>query len=482
MSEDAIQRAVIDRSTKLPVLFFITSGVSWLLVSTLMGLIASIKVYAPGFLDSDWLFWLHYGRIQPAFTTAFIYGWGFNAAFAVMIWMMARLCRVPLRNPWTLITAGHVWNAGVLLGTIGILFGGNTSLEWLEFPDYVWVILIVAYSLIAVWMITMFRVRREKETYVSVWYLLGACLWFPWMFMTANLFLRGMGDGAVAASAINSWYTSNLVLLWFVPIGLASIYFIVPKISGRPIFNYQLATVGFWTLAALAGWTGFQKLMGGPLPMWMTGVSSGATMMILIPILTVAINHHYTVRGKHSLVESSPSLRFSFMAGIALTAWAVLNAFMASFEFGQFTQFTSAVEGANMLAIYGFFSMAMFGAIYFIVPRLVGCEWFSAKIIRQHFWFSVYGVASMVIVLVAGGVSQGDSIGTWDRGMVGSVEISRGWLIGRTVAWVFIVWSNLLFLMHLTLMILRLGRRSQQPTLLRDRLVSEGATGTPAEV
>ena len=50
---DAIQRAVIDRSTKLPALFFITSGVSWLLVATILGLIASIKIYAPDFLAAS---------------------------------------------------------------------------------------------------------------------------------------------------------------------------------------------------------------------------------------------------------------------------------------------------------------------------------------------------------------------------------------------------------------------------------------------
>jgi hypothetical protein len=50
------------------------------------------------------------------------------------------------------------------------------------------------------------------------------------------------------------------------------------------------------------------------------------------------------------------------------------------------------------------------------------------------------------------------------------------------VAWLFIIWSNLMFLLHLTLMILRLGRRSQQPTLLRERLIEDVDANQPGAV
>ena len=49
-----------------------TSGAAWLLVATLLGLISSIKLVAPGFLGIDWL---NYGRSQPAFLNALLYGW-----------------------------------------------------------------------------------------------------------------------------------------------------------------------------------------------------------------------------------------------------------------------------------------------------------------------------------------------------------------------------------------------------------------------
>ena len=48
--EDLRERAAIDRSVRLPVLFFLTSGLVWLLLSTLLGLLASVKLHSPGLL------------------------------------------------------------------------------------------------------------------------------------------------------------------------------------------------------------------------------------------------------------------------------------------------------------------------------------------------------------------------------------------------------------------------------------------------
>ena len=467
-SEDALQRTAVDRSAKLPVLFFITTAVFWLLVSTILGFFSAVKVVNPEFLGDGWFYWTHYGRLHPAFITSLLYGWGFNAAFGVMIWMMARLCRVPVKNPWTLVALGHVWNIALTAGIIGIFAGHGTGLQWLEFPDFVWPVMLGAFIAITVWMVVTYRVRQTREPYISLWYMLGACFWFTWTFATANLFLRHIEKAGAYGAAINAWYTGTLILLFFVPVGLASIYFIVPKITGRPIANYQFATIGFWGIALFGGWTGIQKLMAGPYPVWIPGVSGTATILILVPILAIAVNHYRTVGDKHTMVSSSPSLRFSFTAGMSLVAWGIISAFMATFGVGKYTQFTIANDGNMMLVIYLFFTSAMFSMIYFMVPRLVGTEWFSAKLIRQHYWFTIYGMIGIVVCLIGGGLAQGASIASWDNTAVGALDISIGYLIGTGACWLFIGYSNLMFFLHLVLMICRLGRRSSEPTLLRD--------------
>ncbi len=52
----------------------------------------------------------------------------------------------------------------------------------MEFPSYAVTILFVAYSLIAVWGVAVFESRRPGHVYISLWYLVGALFWFPWLY------------------------------------------------------------------------------------------------------------------------------------------------------------------------------------------------------------------------------------------------------------------------------------------------------------
>ncbi|MGI8605256.1 MAG: cbb3-type cytochrome c oxidase subunit I [Verrucomicrobiales bacterium] len=459
--EDLHERATIDRSTKLPVLFFLTSGAVWLILSSILGLLASLKLHQPTILDG-WA-WLTWGRLQPAFINAFIYGWCFQAAFGMAIWVMARLCRRPLKNPVTLVAAGHFWNLGVTLGVLSIFSGNQGPGEWLEFGHTSWLLLLASYTLIVVWLVLMYVSRPAGADYVSQWYILGACFWFPWLYLTANLFIFA-GRSGLHAAATAAWYSSSLIFLFFVPIGLAASYYLIPKIVGRPLHSYPLAVAGFWSLALFGGWTGLQKLTGGPLPTWMPAVSGAAQWFLLIPVICVMANHYFTVRGHHGLVQISPTLRFTFAAAVFYVGTHLVAAILVFAP--ELTQFTVAQDGFQFMALFNYFSMAMFGAIYFVVPRLTGCEWLSPKLIRFHFWFSVYGGVSISLLMLFGGLAQGQSLATWDRTIIGAVENARGYLIGRTIGWCFILLSNFSFAFHLTLMVFRLGRRSERATLL----------------
>ena len=463
--EDVLQRVAIDKTTRLPVLFFFTSATVWLIIATVLGLISSTKLYAPNFLGWEWT---NYGRTQPAFINALVYGWAMQAGFGVMVWMMARLCRVELKNPLTVVVAGHFWNLGVALGVIGILGGFGTAAKWLEMPPIVWPILLVAYLLITVWLIVMFQARRKGDVFISQWYLLAACFTFPWMYLIANVVLNTLKGAGVMGPAIASWYASNLMFLWFVPVGLGAAYFIIPKITGQPIHSYHLAKLAFWTLLGLGGWTGMQDLLGGPLPKWMPAVSGGAQILLLIPVIMVGINHYKTVEGSHSLVNFSPALRFTFFGAIGYTAASAVMAVLSLSSIARYAQFSFAGDGAQLFVIYMFFTMVMFGAIYFIVPRVTGCEWVSGSRIRFHFWFSAYGSIALGVLLVAGGLWYGSSVDAWDRGYEATLSFSQGFRTGTTVAWFLILLANLSFFFHLMLMVMNRGRKAGAATLIHE--------------
>lgn len=464
--QDAKLRADIDRSLRHPVMFFMTSGAAWLAVSIILGLISSAKVHSPEFLSGCG--WLTYGRVFPAHIAALVYGWGFQAAFGVMIWLMARLSRQECKSAGVILAAGHVWNFAVSIGLLGILGGAGTGVPWMEFPTFVWPVLLVTYFVIVVWSFIQFRIRPSGYVYISQWYIMAAMIWFPWVFITANLLVFTFKGGhPVMAAGIAAWFKSGLIFLFFTPVALAASYYLAPKVTGRPIYSYSLAKLGFWSLAIVAPWAGMQKLTGAPIPFFLPYLGAAATALLFIPALAVGVNILRTTLANPEAVEQSPSLRFSVAGIIGLLVFGFAGLFLnLPGSSLKLTQFSLSGYGFEILALYAFFSFIMFGAIYFIVPRITRREWLSRRLINMHFFFSVYGIIAVSVVALFGGLMQGIGQEEWIQPWINAATRTYPYAIFITIAWAFILFSNVFFFLHLTLMWLRLGRRSSHPTLL----------------
>lgn len=476
-AEEIQERTAIDRSARYPVLFFFTSGAAWLFVATALGLASALKLRNPGLFD-DWGL-LAYGRLYPAHMTALVYGWAMQAGLGVMLWIMARLTRCPVRHPVAVLVSGHIWNVAVTLAVLSVWFGFGRSIPWLDFPSWLWPVFAISYGLVAVWVLPMFRFRRgDAPVFVSEKFLFGAALWFPWIFLTAN-FLIGRESAPVMGAGAGAWYMSNLIYFWMAPIALAVAHYLTPKISGRPVASTHLANLSFWVLAALAGWTGFARFMGGPFPAWMPAVSGAAAIFILLAVVAVVANLGTTLKGTERVWEYSPSLRFTVFGVLMLGLYALLSAVSSTLSLGGNLQFSYFVVGLDTLAVYGFFSMSMFGAIYFIVPRITGAEWPSAAKIRSHFWFSVYGILTLVICMLVGGIAQAGYLAQWDKPFSTTFINTSSYVIGAAIAWILIAYSNIWFFYQLALMFVGKGRKSEGPTLLH---VTPGSAGNAAEI
>ncbi|MGI8957234.1 MAG: cbb3-type cytochrome c oxidase subunit I [Chthoniobacterales bacterium] len=468
---ERVERALIDASTRLPVLVFYTSAIAWLLLATFLGILTSFKMHSPDFL-SGWAF-LTWGRIRPAHLNALIYGWGSMAGMGTAIWLMARLCRTTLRHPLLLIAGAAFWNLGVMMGIGGILGGASTGYEWLEFPGFSALTLFVAYLLIMTWTLIMFRYRRRGHVYITQWYLLGAFLWFPWLYAAAQVMLFIVPVQGVMQAAVNWWFANNLLFLWFGSIGLGTVYYMIPKVIGRPVHSYYLAAIGFWTFALFSSWTGMQRLIDGPFPAWMITASIAAMILSIIPVATVGLNHHMTMRDQFPLMRYSPTLRFTVFGAIAYTAFSVVGVIISLRSMARIVHFTEASMGYTMMGLYAFFTMVIFGSMYYIVPRLVGREWRYASLIKLHFWGSTYGIGLMVLLLLVGGFVQGSSLNDPTLPFAESTESILPYLRGRTLSWILLSVSHLVFAFHFGLMLLGFGRRASVPTFLNP-LESEG--------
>lgn len=463
--KDIVLRADIDRSLRHPVMFFFTSGATWLAVAVVFGLIASVKKHSPEFLSGFSI--LDAGKIDAAHMNALVYGWACQAAFGIIIWLMARLSRQANRSTGLILLAGHIWNAAVMVGVLCVLFGyGSTGVPFMEFPAAIWPVLLLSYLMIVIGSLVNFKINKQGHVYISQWYLLGAMLWFPWVFVTAHLFVFVLNGHPLMDAAIAAWYKSALTLLFFIPVALAAAYYLTPKVTGRPVYSYSLAIYGFWALAVVAPWAGMQKLTGAPIPQFLPYVGAAATVLILIPAMAVGVNILSTIKGHGDIAIQSPSLRFTISGIVCFVIFGVLGLFFNTAGAIRLTQFSLSGYGFDILAIYGVFSLCAYGAIYFIVPRITQREWLSRRFINWHFYLSIYGIILVVGVGIVVGYMQGLASEAWDKPWKDAATLLFASSWGTTMAWIFLLTSNIFFCLHLLLMWARLGRRSSHPTLL----------------
>jgi cytochrome c oxidase cbb3-type subunit 1 len=461
---EQVERALIDASTRVPVLMFYTSAIVWLLIGTLLAMLVSIKMHSPDLLANyGFLTW---GRLRPVHVNIMIYGWASMAAMGTAIWLMARLCRTVLRHPLLLVAGAGFWNLGIMIGVTAILAGQSTGYQWLEFPPYAAAVLFVAYLLIMSWAVLMFRFRRGHQIYITQWYLLGAFLWFPWLYATAQLMLFVVPVQGVLQAAIGWWYANNLLFLWFGAIGLGTAYYMIPKVIGRPVYSYHLATIGFWTYAVFSSWTGMQRLIDGPFPAWMVTASIAATILTIIPVATVGLNHHMTMQGYFPLLRYSPTLRFTVFGAISYTVFSALGVLLSLRSVSRYLNFSQASIAYSHMGLYAFVSMILFGSMYYIVPRLVGREWRYASLIKLHFWGSAYGVGLMSLMLLAAAMVQGSELNDPAYGFTQTTQSILPYLRGRSLAGILMTVSHFIFAFHFGLMLFGLGRTASVPTFL----------------
>ncbi len=305
------ERDQADRSTRVPVLTFLASAVVWLVVGSLYGLIASLKMHWPELLAD--LPALTFGRIRPMHLNAVAYGWAAMAGIGAAVWLLPRLFKTSLVGGAYATTGAVIWNIAMAAGLIAIGAGYSDGMEWLEIPWQIDLLFVLGGGFCAVPLLLTVQRRRVEHLYVTSWYLMAALVWFPLLFTIANL--PGAFPG-VSGATVNWWFAHNVLGLWVTPIGIGIAYYMIPKILGRPILSYRLSLLGFWALALFYSQVGLHHLIGGPVPTWAVTLSIVQSVMMAIPVITVAINHHGTMWGHFHRLADSPTLRFVWLGSL----------------------------------------------------------------------------------------------------------------------------------------------------------------------
>ena len=472
--EEEETRARADHSTSLVVGVCLTLAVVWLVLASLAGLISSIKLHSP-----DWLVqyaWLTFGRIRPIHLNLIAYGWCSLAGIGVAIWLIPRLLKTELVGAKYALIGGGLWTVGVFAGTVAIAMGYSDGLEWLEFPWQIDILLVIGGALVGCPLWLTLLQRKVDHLYVSVWYIGAGLLWFPILFLVANW--PGLHFG-VQQATMNWWFGHNVLGLWFTPLGLAASYYFIPKVLGKPIHSYNLSLLGFWSLAFFYSQVGGHHLIGGPIPSWLVTISIVQSMMMAIPVFAVAVNQHMTVLGNFRALAYSPTLRFIVLGAMMYTAASIQGSMEALRSVNTITHFTHYTVAHAHLGLYGFFSMVMFGSIYFIMPRVMNWEWPYPRLISLHFWLVLIGFAIYFIWLTIGGWLQGLAMLDKNTTFMQSVAITLPYLEARSIGGALMTLGHLVFAAHFFAMGWKFGPKRLGAALLGNslllRLTGKGA-------
>ena len=456
-----------DQSSSLVVGVCLTMAVVWLVLASVAGLISSIKLHAP-----DWWVdqaWITFGRIRPIHLNLVAYGWCSMAGIGVALWLIPRLLKTELVGARYALLGAALWATGVVGGTVALALGHSDGLEWLEYPWQIDILLVVGGALVGfpMWL-TLLR-RRVAHLYVSVWYIAAGLLWFPVLFLVANW--PGLHFG-VQQATMNWWYGHNVLGLWFSPLALAASYYFIPKVLGKPIHSYNLSLLGFWSLAFFYSQVGGHHLIGGPVPSWLITISIVQSMMMVVPVFAVAINQHLTVAGNFRALLYSPTLRFIVLGAMFYTAASVQGSLEALRSVNTITHFTHYTVAHAHLGLYGFFSMVMFGSIYFIMPRVMKWEWPYPWMISAHFWLVLGGFGIYFTGLSIGGWFQGLAMLNKDLPFMDSVTLTLPYLQARSVGGALMTLGHLVFAAHFFMIGWKFGPKRLGASLLAPPFLS----------
>jgi len=446
----------VEASLRGPFLLFFVSAVVWLLAASVLGVIAALGLGSSVGILRDCA-WFTPGRIATAQQDLFVYGWGFNAFFALNLWLLAQLGRFEFRNGWLAQLGGVAWNLALTYGVARVFAGDMTGYRLLDFPREVGPVLAVAFLLAGFWPIVAFARRPSGHTFASQWFVVGASFVFPLVYLLAQLLVLWQPASGVVQALAHSWFVANLLQLWFGASALAAIYYFLPKVLERTLTGYYLAPVAFWTFFLFAGWTGPAALVGSPVPLWLQSTGVVAAAMMIIPVIIVAINVHGTLcsQGGWARAWNDTTLRFVSFGAVAFTLAGVLGGVFAFRSMSALVRFTSFATGLEQLLVYGCASMVVFGASYFILPRLTGALWPSAKLVHVHFWATALGFLAAIVAWLVGGWQTGQLLASPSVAYADVLRAESSWFFVLVLSAVLLLVGHVAFALNAFGMILK---------------------------
>ena len=391
---------------------FAVMTVVWGIVGMLVGVIIAAQLYWPTL--GEGIPWLGYGRLRPLHTNAVIFAFGGSALFATSLHVVQRTCHVRLISDKLAAFVFWGWQLVIVAAAITLPLGLTQSKEYAELIWPIDILIAVVWVAYAVLFIGTIAIRRVKHIYVANWFYASFINSIALLHIVNSLAMPSgllhsypVYSGAVDAM-VQWWYGHNAVGFYLTAGFLGMMYYFVPKQAGRPIYSYRLSIVHFWALIAVYMWAGPHHLLYTSLPDWAQSLGMVFSLILLAPSWGGAINGIMTLSGVWYKLRTDPILKF-LIVSLSFYMIATFEGPMMSIKtVNSLSHYTDWTVGHVHAGALGWVAMISIGAIYALMPKLLGREsMFSTKAIDVHFWMHTIGVVFYIASMWIAGVMQG---------------------------------------------------------------------------
>jgi cytochrome c oxidase cbb3-type subunit I len=388
---------------------FIHWSILWGVVAILVGIFISFQLVNP---DLNFPPYLTYGRLRPLHTNAGIFGWAIGSFFALYLYIVQHLCRRPLWSDGLARFQLYLFNVTIILAAVTLLLGFTQSKEYheLEWPiDILVVVLWVVFSVNI--LMTIFK-RHEKQMYVSLWFMAASLIGVAVLYLVnaaavpVSLFKSYSAYAGTNDANVQWWYGHNAVAMVLTLPPLAIFYYFLPKSTGVPIFSHRLSIVAFWSLVFMYLWTGAHHLLWTPVPDWVQTLAMAFSIMLIAPSWGSVINGYLSMNGQWHQMRENYLVKFLIL-GITFYGLQTLQGpLQAVRSFSAFIHYTEWVPGHVHMGALGWVSLVLFGAFYYMAPRIYNRELYSIPLANLHFWLVLIGQLLYSVSLWIAGVQQ----------------------------------------------------------------------------
>lgn len=392
------------------VIGFILSAIFWGVVGILVGLLISVQMWKP---ELNFPPYFTYGRLRVVHTNGLAFGLGVGAIFGVCYYIVMRLTKRPLVFPKLARFQLYLFNICIAVGLVSLLMGMTQSLEYAEFEWPIDIVIVILWVMFAVNVFATVIKRREKQMYISLWYILASIIAIAVVYIVNNLavpvslFKSYPLFAGVNSANVEWWYGHNAVGFLFTTPILAMFYYFLPKSTGIPIYSHRLSIVAFWSLVFAYLWTGAHHLVYSPLPDWIQTMAIAFTLFLIAPSWGSVINGYFTVGEDWSKMQTNYLTKF-FILGITFYGLQTIQGPTQALRVvSQLIHFTDWVPGHVHMGMMGWVTLTTAASIYYIVPKIYNTEIYSEKVANIHFWLVVIGQLIVTITLWITGIQQG---------------------------------------------------------------------------